>query len=218
MKFLIELSRWDLWAITGVRAGFFDRHSTSAGRPKTRIGLLDTGTTFMDIDSTLCIIWSTRGWVTSPAIIDRSIESHLMCRGLFRDRKILHRDISTGNYLWNEMNSVPAEDDASVFICHLLDPKYVALQPWVGHDHIREPKHKSSIALIDVDHAAVYISKKRVMDTVVSFIFFSIFFECNKRPGQSYFFGSCNRERRPAGKTWYILPIHRAARRCCICI
>ena len=57
MKSLIELSRWDLWAITGVRAGFFDRHSTSAGRPKTRIGLLDTGTTFMDIDSTLCIIW-----------------------------------------------------------------------------------------------------------------------------------------------------------------
>jgi len=27
-----------------VRAGFFDRHSTSAGRSKTRIGLLDTGT------------------------------------------------------------------------------------------------------------------------------------------------------------------------------
>ena len=32
-------------------AGFFDRHSTSAGRSKARIGLLDKGTSFMDIDT-----------------------------------------------------------------------------------------------------------------------------------------------------------------------
>ena len=34
-----------------VWAGFFDRHSTSAGRSKARIGLLDKGTSFMDIDT-----------------------------------------------------------------------------------------------------------------------------------------------------------------------
>ena len=67
--------------------------------------------------------------------------------------------------------------------------------------HIREPKHKSSIALIDFDHAEVYTSKKRVTDTVVSFISFSIFFACKKRPGHSHFHGSCNQERWPAGKT-----------------
>ena len=33
-----------------VRAGFFDRHSTSVGRSKTRIGLLDKGSKFMEID------------------------------------------------------------------------------------------------------------------------------------------------------------------------
>jgi len=53
-----------------------------------------------------------------------------VCRGIFRDRNILHRDISTGNFVWNEMNSVPAEDVASVptvFIGHLLDARYVVL-------------------------------------------------------------------------------------------
>jgi len=63
-------------------------------------------------------------------IIEWSIESHLVCRGIFRDRNILHRDISTGNFVWNEMNSVPAEDVASVptvFIGHLLDARYVVL-------------------------------------------------------------------------------------------
>jgi len=66
----------------------------------------------------------------SHAIIDWSIESHLVCRGLSRDWKILHRDISTRNFLWNEMNSIPAEDVASVptvFIGHLLDARYVVL-------------------------------------------------------------------------------------------
>ena len=57
---------------------------------------------------------------------------YAVCRGLFRDRGILHRDISTGNVLWNESDSgtIPAEDTApvpTVFIGHLLDPRHVAL-------------------------------------------------------------------------------------------
>ena len=53
--------------------------------------------------------------------------------------------------------------------------------------HIREPKHKSSIALIDFDHAEVYTSKKRVTDTVVSFISFSIFLRVKKGQGTPTF-------------------------------
>jgi len=41
-----------------VRAGFFDRHPTSAGRSKTRIGLLDKGTTFMEIDTPRKVIYA----------------------------------------------------------------------------------------------------------------------------------------------------------------
>jgi len=41
-----------------VRAGFFDRHSTSVGRSKTRIGLLDTGTNFMDIDTPRKVLYA----------------------------------------------------------------------------------------------------------------------------------------------------------------
>jgi len=110
-----------------------------------------------------------------PGIIDWSIESHLVCRGLFRGRGVLHRDISTGNLLWNESKSVPNEGTAQVppvFIEHLLDPRHVALpvSPELVSTHLlnSEPKHRSSITLIDFDHAEVYTSKKRVTDVVVS--------------------------------------------------
>ena len=65
-----------------------------------------------------------------PANIDLKIRLYIVCRGLFRDRGILHRDRSAGNVLWDESDSVPAEDTApvpTVFIGHLLDARHVAL-------------------------------------------------------------------------------------------
>ena len=41
-----------------VRAGFFDRNSTSAGRSKARIGLLDKGTGFMEIDTPRKVLYA----------------------------------------------------------------------------------------------------------------------------------------------------------------
>ena len=41
-----------------VRVGFFDRHPTSAGRSKARIGLLDKGTTFMEIDTPRKVLYA----------------------------------------------------------------------------------------------------------------------------------------------------------------
>jgi len=41
-----------------VRAKFFDRSSTSAGRSKTRIGLLDKGTKFMEIDTPRKVLYA----------------------------------------------------------------------------------------------------------------------------------------------------------------
>ena len=41
-----------------VRAGFFDRHPTSAGRSKARIGLLDKGMGFMDIDTPRKVLYA----------------------------------------------------------------------------------------------------------------------------------------------------------------
>ena len=60
----------------------------------------------------------------------------------------------------------------TVFIEHVLDPRHVALSvsPDLVSAHLlnSEPKHRSSITLIDFDHAEVYTSKKRMTDAVVS--------------------------------------------------
>jgi len=40
-----------------VRAEFFDQHLTSTGQSKTRIGISDTGTNFMDINTPRKVIY-----------------------------------------------------------------------------------------------------------------------------------------------------------------
>jgi len=63
-------------------------------------------------------------------IVDQEIESYIVCRGLFRDRGILHRDISPANILWDDSGPTPTTGIAEVptiFLGHLLDPRYVSL-------------------------------------------------------------------------------------------
>ena len=64
------------------------------------------------------------------ASINSNIQSYIVCRGLFRDRGVLHRDIRPDNLLRNDSSTIPAKGDvpvSTVFISHLLDPRYVAL-------------------------------------------------------------------------------------------
>ena len=93
---------------------------------------------------------------------------HTVCRGLFRDRGILHRDINPAKVFWNDLGEVPTEHVASVqtvFISHLLDPRYVELYtselvwPWL---HVSQPKHKPCIFLTDFNLAKVHRSRKQV--------------------------------------------------------
>jgi len=46
------------WYPGVVHAKFFDQYSTSTSQYKTRIGLLDTGTDFMDIDTPRKVIYA----------------------------------------------------------------------------------------------------------------------------------------------------------------
>ena len=62
------------------------------------------------------------------ASINSNIQSYIVCRGLFRDRGVLHRDIRPDNLLRNDSSTIPAEGNvpvSTVFISHLLDPRYV---------------------------------------------------------------------------------------------
>ncbi|KAF5354189.1 hypothetical protein D9756_007164 [Leucocoprinus leucothites] len=122
-----------------VRVTFFNEYNKSPldGYVKTRIGLEDHGSTFLDLRTPREVLY---------AIYDL-LE---VTRRLFQDRQVLHRDISAFNFIIPSFERIGRSNKAPIgFIRHLLDTL---------HDP-RAPPQGPFIILIDFDCAEIYDAK-----------------------------------------------------------